>query len=310
MKYTDDSDNEIVRSYIAGKRNLTEAERIRKPAKRAVPGKIRAVKEKIRAVPEKIRTGKRGATLAAAAFCLLFLAAAPITARADGGYQWQRLNDHWYYRNDDGAVKTGWEEIDGKYYHFGKDGAMTQSAMTVGETVYSFTQEGSAAYAKQVKNSGGGAFDIGFYSQKCQELADNLNELKKDNFDGDQKPGYYEDDKVDYDKNASFVISGRLTEIAEHRLSLARTRGYGDGTIPEEGTLSDYLKAINYNPGRRSMEVYLRNCDGADQAEERLLRKHGADQKKRRDRAVAYTEMGIAHQEADGRDYYMVLFMR
>lgn len=259
----------------------------------------------------KVKAGKRAAVSAGtAAFCVLFLAAAPITAKAEDGYQWQRLDDHWYYMKEDGSMKTGWDEIGGKYYHFDKGGAMTQGSMTEGETFYSFSPEGSAAYAKQLKNLGGGAFTVGFYSQKCQELADNLNELKKDNFDDDQKPGYYEDDKVDYDKNASYVISGRLTEIAEHRLLLARTRGYGDGNIPGEGKLSDYLKAVNYNPGRRSMEVYLRNCDGADQAEERLLRKHDVDQKKRKDQAVYYTEMGIAHQEADGRDYYMVLFMR
>lgn len=223
---------------------------------------------------------------------------------------WQQNDGHWYYLNEAGAMATGWNEIDGKYYFFQESGAMVDGSMKVGETLYTFAPEGHLAYAKRAKNSGGGAFELGFYSQECRELADNLNELKEDAFDGDEDEDYYEDDKVDYDKDASFVISGRLTEIAKHRLEAARTRGYGNGRIPEEGELKDYLKAISYNQGRRSMEVYLRNCDGADEAEAKLLREHGSEEKKRSDRAVYYKEMGIAHENVNGKDYYMVIFMK
>ena len=89
---------------------------------------------------------------------------------------------------------------------------------------------------------------------------------------------------------------------------MARTKGYGSGKIPDEGTLSEYLKAIGYNSGRRIMEVYLMNCDGA--AEDKLLRNHNSDEKKRSDRAVYYKEMGLAHEKVNGKDYYMVIFMR
>ena len=52
------------------------------------------------------------------------------------------------------------------------------------------------------------------------------------------------------------------------------------------------------------------NCDGADAAEDKLLRNHNSDEKKRSDRAVYYKEMGLAHEKVNGKDYYMVIFMR
>lgn len=224
---------------------------------------------------------------------------------------WAEQDGHWYFYDESGSPSIGWRNVDGKYYYFRSDGTMATGSMREGETLYTFAPEvGNLAYAKREKNSGGGSFAIGFYGKECQEMADNLNELKEDNFDGDEDDDYYEDDKVDYDKDASFIISGRLTEIAEHRLSMARTKGYGDGKIPGEGQLSDYLKAINYNSARRSMEVYLKNCDGADGAEKKLLRSHSSDEKKSRDRAAYYAEIGIAHENVDGKDYYMVIFMR
>lgn len=236
---------------------------------------------------------------------------------ADGYAQtgWLEQDGNWYFLNSTGEMATGWNQVEGKYYYFKEDGSMAFGNRKEEETLYTFSPKesgafGSLAYARRVKNSGGGAFPIGFYDEKRQALADNINELKGDYFDGDEEDDYYEDDKTNYDKDASFIISGRLTEIAEHRLELARTKGYGNGNIPDEGTLSDYLKAINYNSGRRSMEVYLKNCDGADEAEAKLLRSHGEEEKKRSDRAVYYKEMGIAHQEVNGKDYYMVIFMR
>lgn len=62
------------------------------------------------------------------------------------------------------------------------------------------------------KNTGGGAFPVGFYNTELQALADNLNELKEDSFDGDEEDDYYEDDKKNYDKDASYIISGRCRE--------------------------------------------------------------------------------------------------
>lgn len=224
---------------------------------------------------------------------------------------WLQQNDHWLYINKDATPAIGWKDIDGSYYHFKADGTMSTGAMKVGETQYTFTPEkGSLAYARKEKNTGGGSFAVGFYDEHRQALADNLNELKEDYFDGDEDEDYYEDEKVNYDKDASFIISGRLTEIAEHRLIMARTKGYGNGEIPVEGNLNAYIKSIRYNSGRRFLEVYLKACDDADDAEQKLLRSHGNDEKKRPDRAVYYSEMGIAHQTVDGKQYYMIIFMK
>lgn len=224
---------------------------------------------------------------------------------------WLSLDGRWYFLNSSGVMLTGWQEIDGKYYYLREDGSMETGSRKEEDTIYTFHPEnGSLSYAKKAKNTGGGRFDIGFYSKESQELADCLNELKSDDFDRDEDDDYYEDDKVDYDKDASFIISGRLTEIAQHRLSMARNQGYGNGKIPGEGGLLDYLKSINYNSARRSMEVYLKNCDGADGAENKLLRSHSNSEKKRKDQATYYKEIGIAHEKVSGKDYYMVIFMR
>lgn len=173
---------------------------------------------------------------------------------------------------ENGFIENGshWYFLDGTYYYFNSDGSMATGIIREGETLYTFALEtGSLTYAKREKNSGGGSFNIGFYKKECQELADNLNELKETYFDGDEDDDYYEDDKKDYDKDASFVVSGC-----------------------------------------RSMEVYLKNCDDADDVENKLLRSHSADEKKIRDRAVYYSEIGIAHENVNGKDYYMVIFMR
>lgn len=222
---------------------------------------------------------------------------------------WLNTEGYWYYLDPSGAMAVGWRTIDGASYYFRESGAMQTGHMTQGETVYAFADSGRVESARKTKNSGGGSFAIGFYDEACQNLASNLNEMKLDSFDGDEDEDYYEDEKRNYDKDASYVISGKLTEIAEHRLEAARDKGYGNGNIPGEGELSDYLKAIGYNSGRRSMEVYIRNADGADEAEEKILDLQ-EDAKKRKDRPDYYSEMGIAHREDGGRDYYMVIFMR
>ena len=184
---------------------------------------------------------------------------------------WLLQGDTWYYLDDSGAMASGWRTIGGKSYYFTESGAMKTGHMEQNGTVYSFHSDGSVDTAKKEKNTGGGAFEIGFYDEACQNLASNLNELKLDSFDGDEDEDYYEDDKKDYDRDASYEISGKLTEIAAHRLAMAREKGYGNGKIPEEGDLTDYLNSIQYNGGRRHMEVYIKNVDGAGEAEEKLL---------------------------------------
>lgn len=223
---------------------------------------------------------------------------------------WEQENGTWYYLQGDGAMATGWQNIDGKYYFLKDSGAMEETTFTKDETQYTINADGSLANAKKKKNTGGGAYTLAFLDGDTQAMADSLNELKADAFDGDEEEDYYDDDKKDYDKDASFILNGKLQQIAEHRLAMARSKGYGSSRIPDEGTLDDYLKSIGESTARRHTEIYLINCDDVTQAEEKLLRNHDSDEKKRVDRVIYYKEMGVAHQQVGDKHYYMIILMR
>lgn len=271
------------------------------------------------------------ARIMAPAVCigLVFLLGSPAAVYADSGVWQQRDNDwylvnaegspltgwqqegeNWYYFGEDGVMAVGWRLIEGCYYHFREDGSMQTSTLRKDQTKYSFYADGRFESARKDRNTGGGSYPVPFFDADLQAMADSLNELKAEAFEGDEEEDYYEDDKKDYDKDASYILNGTLQQIAEHRLAMARTKGYGSGRIPDEGTIEDYLKSIRYQSGRRVMEVYLTNCDGATHAEEKLLRNHDSDEKKRSDRAVYYREFGIAHEKVNEKDYYMLIFMR
>ena len=223
---------------------------------------------------------------------------------------WEQENGTWYYLQGDGAMATGWQNIDGKYYFLKDSGAMEETTFTKDETQYTINADGSLANAKKKKNTGGGAYTLAFLDADTQAMADSLNELKADAFDGDEEEDYYDDDKKDYDKDASFILNGKLQQIAEHRLAMARSKGYGSSRIPDEGTLDDYLTSIGESTARRHTEIYLINCDDVTQAEEKLLRNHDSDEKKRVDRVIYYKEMGVAHQQVGDKQYYMIILMR
>ena len=223
---------------------------------------------------------------------------------------WEQENGTWYYLQGDGAMATGWQNIDGKYYFLKDSGAMEGTTFTKDETQYTINADGSLANAKKKKNTGGGAYTLAFLDADTQAMADSLNELKADAFDGDEEEDYYDDDKKDYDKDASFILNGKLQQIAEHRLAMARSKGYGSSRIADEGTLDDYLKSIGESTARRHTEIYLINCDDVTQAEEKLLRNHNSDEKKRVDRVIYYKEMGVAHQQVGDKHYYMIILMR
>lgn len=223
---------------------------------------------------------------------------------------WEQEKGTWYYLQGDGAMATGWQNIDGKYYFLKDSGAMEGTTFTKDETQYTINADGSLANAKKKKNTGGGAYTLAFLDADTQAMADSLNELKANAFDGDEEEDYYDDDKKDYDKDASFILNGKLQQIAEHRLAMARSKGYGSSRIPDEGTLDDYLKSIGESTARRHTEIYLINCDDVTQAEEKLLRNHDSDEKKRVDRVIYYKEMGVAHQQVGDKHYYMIILMR
>lgn len=223
---------------------------------------------------------------------------------------WQQIDGNWYYLQEDGSMVTGWQNIGDKYYFLKDDGSMQVGTFTKDETQYILNADGSLASAKKKKNTGGGAYTLAFMDPDTQAMADCLNEMKADAFDGDEDEDYYEDDKKDYDKDASFILNGKLQQIAEHRLAMARSKGYGSSKIPDEGTIDDYLKSIGESTSRRHMELYLINCDDATDAEEKILRNHDSDEKKRADRVIYYKEMGVAHQKVGDKDYYMIILMR
>ena len=223
---------------------------------------------------------------------------------------WEQENGTWYYLQGDGAMAIGWQNIDGKYYFLKDSGAMEGTTFTKDETQYTINADGSLANAKKKKNTGGGAYTLAFLDADTQAMADGLNELKADAFGGDEEEDYYDDDKKDYDKDASVILNGKLQQIAEHRLAMARSKGYGSSRIPDEGTLDDYLKSIGESTARRHTEIYLINCDDVTQAEEKLLRNHDSDEKKRVDRVIYYKEMGVAHQQVGDKHYYMIILMR
>ena len=230
----------------------------------------------------------------------------------DGSYLtgWQQMGGKWYLLGADGLMKTGWEQENGTWYYLQGDGAMEGTTFTKDETQYTINADGSLANAKKKKNTGGGAYTLAFLDADTQAMADSLNELKADAFDGDEEEDYYDDDKKDYDKDASFILNGKLQQIAEHRLAMARSKGYGSSRIPDEGTLDDYLKSIGESTARRHTEIYLINCDDVTQADEKLLRNHNSDEKKRVDRVIYYKEMGVAHQQVGDKHYYMIILMR
>ena len=155
--------------------------------------------------------------------------------------------------------------------------------------------------------------------QKEQELFDEMNDEKSDLFFDaypDAEDDYDNGDVEFYDGQASFVLDQTLNEIAEKRLSLAMEKGYSKSrnTIPGEGTVSDYIK--NVLPGRKSttfFEMYLwgpeETYDPYDSVMTRMQEK--ADRKNDKKYSLEYYRiMGIAHENRDGKDYYMVVLER
>lgn len=226
---------------------------------------------------------------------------------------WLQLDGNWYYLDESGKMATGWREIGGKYYYLNSSGVMTTAHRTSDDVTYSFRADGSLSEVKKKKNTGGGSFPVEFYDAATQQLADTLNETKlnavtEDDEDDEDRD---EDSKKDYDKDKSYVIDGGLQAAAEHRLELAVTRGYGNGKIPDEGYVDDYYRSIGSNySSKRHLEIFLPLCNNAAEAEEKLDRRYGEENKKRADRLSYYTRIGIACREYNGKYQYMIELMR
>ncbi len=230
---------------------------------------------------------------------------------------WQRDGSTWYYLDPEtGIMKTGWIALDGKHYYLGDSGAMQTGMMARGDTIYTFGGDGSLSLAKKRGNTDGGAYELAFYEENLQQLADNLNEYRRDFWTEDEEDDEDESEEDrekhvrDFDKRLSFQVDGYLQEAAEKRMAAALEHGYGSGTIPGMGTIKEYMSGHSSYGGRTFLEVWLMNCDTPDEAEERLEARWGERRRKRADQFTSYRSMGMAYGERRERGYYLVIFMR
>lgn len=238
---------------------------------------------------------------------------------------WQFTDGFWYYLDDSGAMRTGWTKVSDTLYFLMDSGAMRTEPMTSDEAYYCFRSDGSLNYARKQKNQGGGAYVVDFFDDDVQDLADRLNDMKlesnedEDNVDDDDEDDYDRGEGAitDYDRRRAYRFDGVLQRVAEHRLDAAIANGYQgaeNGKIPGEGTdgtVEEYLDSIgSHYRTRRHLEIYLRKCDDASSAADRVERRFPVDRKDELLRASYFRIAGIAEREVHGRHYYMIELFR
>ena len=150
----------------------------------------------------------------------------------------------------------------------------------------------------------------------AQDLFDQLNEKKKDLYFEeypDREDEYDGDMHRVYDRYAGFQMDMTLNKAAGHRLDGAMAGGYADDRIPGEGTVNDYLSFINYRRNASCLELYVRDCDDASEAFDKIKEKLDKRFQSKTDRKYSleyYRRLGMAHREKDGKQYFMVILMR
>ena len=80
-------------------------------------------------------------------------------------------------------------------------------------------------------------------------------------------------DKFDTDNRFLFIemcIRDR-NKIAQSRLAAAMEKGYADGRVTGEGTIEDTLASIPYRKNASCLEVYVRDCEDADEAYGKIM---------------------------------------
>ena len=97
----------------------------------------------------------------------------------------------------------------------------------------------------------------------------------------------------------------KLNKIAQSRLAAAMEKGYADGRVTGEGTIEDTLASIPYRKNASCLEVYVRDCEDADEAYGKIM-----NVTERKYTLQYYRYMGMAHEEKNGHHWFMVLFMR
>ena len=88
--------------------------------------------------------------------------------------------------------------------------------------------------------------------------------------------------------------------------------GYADDRIPGEGTINDYLSVINWELSASCLELYVRDCEDASEAFDKIKEKLiNVSVKDRPEVFLNITAAwGIAHREKDGKQYFVVILMR
>lgn len=229
---------------------------------------------------------------------------------------WLQADGRSYYMDENGAMVTGWREVDGEWYYFHEDGGMNLGELILDNGKYEFSAQGALVSAGWVENTGGGAYDAGCYDHMAQDLFDQLNEEKKDLFFEeypDREDEYDGDMHRVYDRYAGFQMDMTLNKAADHRLEGAMAGGYADDRIPGEGTINDYLSVINYRRSASCLELYVRDCEDASEAFDKIKEKLDKRFQSKTDRKYSleyYRSLGMAHREKDGKQYFVVILMR
>lgn len=227
----------------------------------------------------------------------------------DGKWYWQKADmtaaTGWlsaggrtYYLREDGVMATGFQKVGDEWYYFHEDGGMNLGELELDNAVYSFSAEGALTGASWKENTGGGAYFAGCYDTQEQILFEYLCDEKQDQyFDArpDREQEYDGDMHTSYDRYAGLKMDVKLNRIAAARLKEAMENGYADG------------KNSTYK------ELYIRNCEDGEAAFDKimdLLEKQYSRGEAYQDTLDYYRYLGMAHYEADGRHWFMVVLKR
>ena len=211
---------------------------------------------------------------------------------------WVAVNGHWYYMDQWGAMCTGWVLVGDEWYYFHEDGGMNLGDLELDNAVYTFSAEGALTGASWKENTGGGAYFAGCYDTQEQILFEQLCDEKRDQyFDArpDREQEYDGDMHTSYDRYAGLKMDVKLNRIAAARLKEALEHGDTDE------------KNSTYK------ELYIQKCEDGEAAFEKimdLLEKQYSRGEAYQDTLDYYRYLGMAHYEADGRHWFMVVLKR
>ena len=227
----------------------------------------------------------------------------------DGKWYWQKADmtaaTGWlsaggrtYYLREDGVMATGFQKVGDEGYYVHEDGGMNLGELELDNAVYSFSAEGALTGASWKENTGGGAYFAGCYDTQEQILFEQLCDEKRDQyFDArpDREQEYDGDMHTSYDRYAGFKMDVKLNRIAAARLKEALEHGDTDE------------KNSTYK------ELYIQKCEDGEAAFEKimdLLEKQYSRGEAYQDTLDYYRYLGMAHYEADGRHWFMVVLKR